>query len=143
MNTLLKKLVQKASASKDALLEKVVDDWIFPWFEAKTGKHSSNKVMRKQVAEQVEKSLSKTLWSTKEDAAELDEDGLNEEDYSTLTPLFVVLSVFPQSRSGGTYELMVSVIQKDAPVNAQTITLETFMQNFIPRAMIDFQDLNS
>jgi len=141
LKDLLLTLVGMASYGKDTLVRKVMDELIFPWYEAKTGKYSSSKMMRKQVAEKVEQSLSGTLWITKGEAMQLGEDGTLE-DMQTPSE-FIVGSVFPQSRNGGSYELMISLYQKGAPNNAHTMDLQTFMRDFIPYEELSFQDFDS
>jgi len=133
-------LVSMASGGKDFVLRKVVDDIIFPWYEANTGKHNSNRVMRKQVAAKIEQSLSLTRWITKEDARELSDTGID----GILTPdLFLVGHVYPQSLANGHYDVMVSVYQKGTQDEALVVSLETFMREFVPYDELNFFDLDS
>jgi hypothetical protein len=137
----LGKVIGATSAGKDFVLHKVMDDLIFPWYEAKTGKHSSDRIMRRQIAEQVERSLSRTLWIPKKHSNDLDEMGLDE-NFNT-PPRFIVGNVFAKSRMAGHYSLMVSLYQKGLPDNTHTVDLETFMRDMVPYEEINFSDYNA
>ena len=129
------------SFGKEQVVRKLVDDVIFPFFEAKSGKHAASKHMRRHVAEKVEQALSRTTWITKGHALELSDDGLNPEFNSP--PKFIVSRVFPQSRSNGQYTLRIALHERGAIYNEHIIDLEDFMRDFVPYEEFGFEDFDA
>ena len=129
-----------ARDGKERIVSAFVDELVEPWYAARTGKQT-NRTMRRQVAEQVEKALSNTTWVLTEEAAQLGEDGT---DDSFSMPLqFVVGNVFPQSEASGNYNLKVVIFQKTLPANTHVLEISQFMHDFKPYKELGFADFDA
>lgn len=132
------KILVEESTRKVA--DKFIDDLVFPWYEARTGRHSS-KSMRQQVSDKIEQALSRTLWITKRDGLEISSDGTD--DDFIIPPKFIVGRVFPQAGGSGRYTLKVVIFQRGLPVNTHELSLEEFMRDFVPHEEVGFEDFSA
>lgn len=125
MKDKLDTLIANCRTVAQVAVGKIIEDMVFPWYEAKTGKYTSARSIRKAVAKRIERDLSNTLWQVEEDGEVF---------------VAVVENVFSQSISAGTYEIMVTVAQRDFPTNKYTVTLEEFLRDFKPLRPLTFSD---
>lgn len=132
-NKFISGLSSLLTIGKELAVTKLLDEVIFPLYEARTGATSPNKTIRRRVADHIEAALSRTVWI-------LNQHTVEDEAFPTK---FLVGRVFPQSQATGSYSLQVSVFKQGQPSVIETIPLEEFMQNFIPHEELSFDDYNS
>lgn len=116
----------------------VIDQVIFPWYQARTGKHNSHKLMRSMVAERVAKDLSMNLWIPKF----LENETLDEVPEAFI-PKLRISDVFSQALGNGDYELMVTLYTLGNTENTQVVTLHELLTGFTPLSPMEYQDYDA
>lgn len=138
MSKILESALLSAKSIVALAVQSVLEEAVFPWYEAKTGRYSNDRNMRKAVAQRIESNVSATLWISRREFLEM--DGLAEDsDYT----LFQVAHVFPQATDVGQYDLRVTIFPVRSRTSARTLTLEEFLHNFVPQQSLNFNDLDS
>lgn len=143
---LLTMFLQKMPPRAQHALTSVLEDLIFPWYELQHPSRPSNKNMRDSIAERVEQGLSATVWKYNgpEIVAQEEEEDEEEPSEVIFIPSSVIVSqVFPSSAMDNVYELMVHVVALDDRSNQKVMTLNEFLETFVPEEKISFDDLDA
>lgn len=124
-----KKVLEGSRTVVRSQVDRILEDVVFPWYEATTGDSSPRK-MRDFIADRMESSLSKNVWVSKDAEA------------MGSVAEFRVDEVFPQSLGNG-YELQVTISQIGHPQYQTTLTLKEFLESFYARRPVHFSDYDA